>query len=244
MLHYWSGEASRWKRVINTSVQCTLSKTSYKKFIYKYVSIDHYDVFVCAGSSALRLKAKPSGLPKTWSVWRGSRKPCTVRRDIQPALWCFFFLAEQCVVLVGKQPSLFSPTTVEEIVPNVIEPSFGIGRIMYSIFEHSFCIREGDEQRTVRMPQSRNQICEWGLCVRLNWWGFISCLVFQFPCHCGSIQMLYPAFEPQPGVCAICPAVMWVSQLTSQFRYNIICFLGIDIFNDKIESNTRRRYFT
>uniref|UniRef100_A0A672G280 Glycine--tRNA ligase n=1 Tax=Salarias fasciatus TaxID=181472 RepID=A0A672G280_SALFA len=37
---------------------------------------------------------------------------------------------------------------VEEIVPNVIEPSFGIGRIMYSIFEHSFRIRQEDEQRT------------------------------------------------------------------------------------------------
>ncbi|MFT7813861.1 glycine-tRNA ligase [Arapaima gigas] len=37
---------------------------------------------------------------------------------------------------------------VEEIVPNVIEPSFGIGRIMYSIFEHTFHVREGDEQRT------------------------------------------------------------------------------------------------
>ncbi|KAJ8375011.1 hypothetical protein SKAU_G00055910 [Synaphobranchus kaupii] len=37
---------------------------------------------------------------------------------------------------------------VEEIVPNVIEPSFGIGRIMYSIFEHTFQVREGDEQRT------------------------------------------------------------------------------------------------
>ncbi|KAG7272473.1 hypothetical protein CRUP_009025 [Coryphaenoides rupestris] len=37
---------------------------------------------------------------------------------------------------------------VEEIVPNVIEPSFGIGRIMYCIFEHSFHAREEDEQRT------------------------------------------------------------------------------------------------
>ncbi|XP_060717864.1 glycine--tRNA ligase [Tachysurus vachellii] len=37
---------------------------------------------------------------------------------------------------------------VEEITPNVIEPSFGIGRIMYSIFEHTFHVREGDEQRT------------------------------------------------------------------------------------------------
>uniref|UniRef100_A0A146P442 Glycine--tRNA ligase n=1 Tax=Fundulus heteroclitus TaxID=8078 RepID=A0A146P442_FUNHE len=37
---------------------------------------------------------------------------------------------------------------VEEVVPNVIEPSFGIGRIMYTIFEHTFHVREGDEQRT------------------------------------------------------------------------------------------------
>jgi len=54
---------------------------------------------------------------------------------------------------VGNQPSLFP--TVEEIVPNVIEPSFGIGRIMHSIFEHSFRIRQGDEQRTVRMLQNK-----------------------------------------------------------------------------------------
>ncbi|XP_023327559.1 glycine--tRNA ligase isoform X2 [Eurytemora carolleeae] len=37
---------------------------------------------------------------------------------------------------------------VEEITPSVIEPSFGIGRIMYSIFEHNFKVRDGDEQRT------------------------------------------------------------------------------------------------
>lgn len=40
--------------------------------------------------------------------------------------------------------------SVEEIVPNVIEPSFGLGRILYAVFEHSFRVREGDEQRTVR----------------------------------------------------------------------------------------------
>jgi len=38
---------------------------------------------------------------------------------------------------------------VEEIVPSVVEPSFGIGRIMYALFEHNFRMREGDEQRTV-----------------------------------------------------------------------------------------------
>lgn len=41
---------------------------------------------------------------------------------------------------------------MEEIIPNVIEPSFGIGRIMYTVFEHTFHIREGDEQRTVSFP--------------------------------------------------------------------------------------------
>merc|ERR1712062_282404 len=37
---------------------------------------------------------------------------------------------------------------VEEIIPSVIEPSFGVGRIMYALFEHNFRVREGDEART------------------------------------------------------------------------------------------------
>ncbi|XP_028934038.1 glycine--tRNA ligase [Ornithorhynchus anatinus] len=37
---------------------------------------------------------------------------------------------------------------VEEIVPSVIEPSFGLGRILYTVLEHTFHIRQGDEQRT------------------------------------------------------------------------------------------------
>jgi len=35
------------------------------------------------------------------------------------------------------------------ITPGVIEPSFGIGRILYSILEHSYWEREQDEQRRV-----------------------------------------------------------------------------------------------
>lgn len=38
---------------------------------------------------------------------------------------------------------------VNEYTPNVIEPSFGMGRIMYSLLEHVFWAREGDEQRCV-----------------------------------------------------------------------------------------------
>lgn len=36
-----------------------------------------------------------------------------------------------------------------KFVPNVIEPSFGIGRIITGVLEHNFYVREGDEQRTV-----------------------------------------------------------------------------------------------
>lgn len=38
---------------------------------------------------------------------------------------------------------------VREFTPNVIEPSFGIGRIFYSMIEHSYWYREGDEARGV-----------------------------------------------------------------------------------------------
>mmetsp|Transcript_25603 Transcript_25603/g.56121 ORF Transcript_25603/g.56121 Transcript_25603/m.56121 type:complete len:251 (-) Transcript_25603:351-1103(-) len=36
-----------------------------------------------------------------------------------------------------------------KFTPSVIEPSFGMGRILYSLLEHSFYIRENDEQRCV-----------------------------------------------------------------------------------------------
>ena len=49
------------------------------------------------------------------------------------------------MVTVKKYQKTFH---VEEITPSVIEPSFGVGRIMYSIFEHCFKIRDGDEART------------------------------------------------------------------------------------------------
>ncbi|TNN88272.1 Glycine--tRNA ligase [Liparis tanakae] len=55
-----------------------------------------------------------------------------------------FKLTKDMVAVKRFQKTLY----VEEVVPNVIEPSFGIGRIMYTIFEHTFQVREGDEQRT------------------------------------------------------------------------------------------------
>ncbi|XP_055085916.1 glycine--tRNA ligase-like [Periophthalmus magnuspinnatus] len=55
-----------------------------------------------------------------------------------------FKLTKDMVNVKRQQKTLH----VEEVVPNVIEPSFGIGRIMYTIFEHTFHVREGDEQRT------------------------------------------------------------------------------------------------
>lgn len=39
--------------------------------------------------------------------------------------------------------------TAREFVPNVIEPSFGIGRILYSLLEHAYWAREDDVQRGV-----------------------------------------------------------------------------------------------
>jgi glycyl-tRNA synthetase len=48
-----------------------------------------------------------------------------------------------------------------KFTPSVIEPSFGIGRILYSLLEHSFYVRESDEQRCVMKfnPQVAPQKC-------------------------------------------------------------------------------------
>lgn len=43
-----------------------------------------------------------------------------------------------------------------EYTPNVIEPSFGIGRILYSLLEHSYWSREGAEERGVSDGQKQS----------------------------------------------------------------------------------------
>ncbi|KAF7305172.1 Glycyl-tRNA synthetase [Mycena kentingensis (nom. inval.)] len=56
---------------------------------------------------------------------------------------------------VTIQPSLLKierktfKTNIREFTPNVIEPSFGIGRILYCVLEHSFWSREQDVERGV-----------------------------------------------------------------------------------------------
>jgi glycyl-tRNA synthetase (class II) len=42
-----------------------------------------------------------------------------------------------------------SPPVVREFTPNVIEPSFGLGRILYVLLEHNFWAREQDVERGV-----------------------------------------------------------------------------------------------
>lgn len=56
-----------------------------------------------------------------------------------------YTLTKDLVSLVKEKRKV----TEYRFVPNVIEPSFGIGRILTGLFEHSFYIRDGDEQRAV-----------------------------------------------------------------------------------------------
>ncbi|CDW56382.1 glycyl trna synthetase [Trichuris trichiura] len=56
---------------------------------------------------------------------------------------CFNVTKEMC-----RMEPFSKIVHVEEFVPSVIEPSFGIGRIMYAVCEHSFRTRKDDEQRT------------------------------------------------------------------------------------------------
>ena len=47
---------------------------------------------------------------------------------------------------------------VREYTPNVIEPAFGIGRILYSIMEHVYWSREGSEERGVSTMFNADEI--------------------------------------------------------------------------------------
>lgn len=64
---------------------------------------------------------------------------------------------ENKVYLVTEEMIQFEMITEtisgENIIPSVIEPSFGIGRILYALLEQSFYLRSEDEQRMVlRLP--------------------------------------------------------------------------------------------
>ena len=55
---------------------------------------------------------------------------------------------DQDLISIAKRTRV---ENVREYTPNVIEPSFGIGRILYSLMEHCFWTRDGDEARAVRL---------------------------------------------------------------------------------------------
>lgn len=66
------------------------------------------------------------------------------QHDVEVDGQTFTLTKEMIVEVKRSQKKVF----VEEIIPSVIEPSFGVGRIMYSLLEHSFRVRPDDEQRT------------------------------------------------------------------------------------------------
>ncbi|KAG0206999.1 Glycine--tRNA ligase 1, mitochondrial [Mortierella sp. GBA30] len=51
--------------------------------------------------------------------------------------------------LVSSFEKVSITTHIREFTPNVIEPSFGIGRILYCLMEHVYSVRDGAEQRGV-----------------------------------------------------------------------------------------------
>jgi glycyl-tRNA synthetase len=54
-------------------------------------------------------------------------------------------LSKDIVTFEKKEETIFE----EKFIPGVIEPSFGIGRIVYCVMEHCFGVRQNDEKRTV-----------------------------------------------------------------------------------------------
>ena len=58
---------------------------------------------------------------------------------------CLACLAMRCVCVAQPSPHR-PPAACRNFTPGVIEPSFGIGRILYCLFEHAFYTREGDDQ--------------------------------------------------------------------------------------------------
>ncbi len=54
-----------------------------------------------------------------------------------------------------------------KFTPSVIEPSFGIGRIIYCMFEHAYYTREKNEEKTVFRCVAANVSCLAAVCSAL-----------------------------------------------------------------------------
>lgn len=66
--------------------------------------------------------------------------PCSIRREGLRDRFLISLLLSLCIRVC----------VVRSYTPSVIEPSFGLGRIIYCILEHSYYVRPSDEQRAVR----------------------------------------------------------------------------------------------
>lgn len=91
---------------------------------------------------------------------------------------------------------------VEEYVPNVIEPSFGIGRIMYAIFEHNFRVRSDDAQRTVS-----SHALPFIFCVQRYSYALLLLVLCSSSGDC-STEVLCASAEQQCRVYALRPSTM------------------------------------
>lgn len=136
MLHYRAGAAAQWDWVSAVFNRTHPGHTDIMKYwliilILTPQRVHHRDRR--QDVQTYKRHGQREAIPEDATRWE------SVTRDTSKICVGFYHI---CVSFLS---------TVEEVVPNVIEPSFGIGRIMYTIFEHTFHVREGDEQRTVRV---------------------------------------------------------------------------------------------
>ena len=104
-----------------------------------------------------RLSLSLTGLRRSRPTARSTRCPSRSCRSSRPrsrrwvrARSLVLALAFAALWLTRTDaPSSLYAHTVREFVPNVIEPSFGIGRILYSLLEHSYWNRADDVNRAV-----------------------------------------------------------------------------------------------
>ena len=68
---------------------------------------------------------------------------------------------------------------IREYTPNVIEPSFGIGRILFALCEHNYWVRDGDEARGVSPPPHPDSVSMFIANIEI-------CIGSVIPSHCCS----------------------------------------------------------
>ncbi|EDO17256.1 hypothetical protein Kpol_538p16 [Vanderwaltozyma polyspora DSM 70294] len=147
------GCADRSAYDLTVHAKRTKEKLIVRQTLENPVNVSIWDIDFKSGNFYKKLR-KQSALVKDHltSLSQSSLKELSLKLELEGSIQLHVDDIENDIELTNDDIKIVNETKtihVREYIPNVIEPSFGIGRIIYALIEHCFWRRQEDEARAV-----------------------------------------------------------------------------------------------